>query len=150
MPQGDISFHNTANCESIDLLIRQSKSRLGSRRKNLTIPTPGSATFSLLTLSRLPTPPSVSGLSNLFALYQIIKHEKIQAVFPNVEQFKNCSYVWWSQTILARDNFQSWKQSKVCFVQQYDKNIGAQPGGRHLGHLAPRNFQNIALQFWQL
>jgi len=33
MPQDDISFHNTANCESIDLLIRQSKSALGSRRK---------------------------------------------------------------------------------------------------------------------
>jgi len=36
MPQGDISFHNTANCEPIDLLIRQSKSGLGSRRTILT------------------------------------------------------------------------------------------------------------------
>jgi len=84
MPQSDILFHNTANCESIDLLIRQSNSRLGSRQKNLT--TPESATFSnLLTLTPLPTPPSAPSLSNLFAFYQIIKHEKIQAVFPNVE-----------------------------------------------------------------
>jgi len=87
MPQSDISFHNTANCESTDLLIRQSDSGLGSRQKNLTtpIPTPESATFSLLTLTPLPTPPSVPRLSNLFALYQIMKNEKIQAVFPNVE-----------------------------------------------------------------
>jgi len=36
MPRSDISFHNTANCESIDLLIRQSNSGLGSQQKNLT------------------------------------------------------------------------------------------------------------------
>jgi len=95
IPQSDISFHNTANCESIDLLIRQSNLGFGSRQKNLTtpIPTPESANFSLLTLTALPTPPSVSGLSNLFTLYQIIKHEKIQAVFPNAETILNCSYV---------------------------------------------------------
>ena len=87
IPQSDISFHNTANCESVDLLIRQFNSGLGGRQKNLTtpIPTPESANFSLLTLTPLQTPPSVSGLSNLFALYQIIKHENIQAVFQNVE-----------------------------------------------------------------
>jgi len=85
-PQSDISFHNNANCESIDLLIQQSNSGLGSRQKNLTTPIPESENFSLLTLTSMPpTLPSVSGLSNLFALYQIIKHEKIQAVFPNVE-----------------------------------------------------------------
>ena len=80
--------HNTANCESIDLLIRQSNSGFGSRQKNLTtpIPTPESANFNLLTLTALPTPPSVSGLSNLFTLYQInTQLEKIQAVFPNAE-----------------------------------------------------------------
>ena len=51
MPQTDISLHNTANCESIDLLIRQSNSGLGNWQKNLTIPipTPGLANFSLLT-----------------------------------------------------------------------------------------------------
>jgi len=76
IPRSDISFHNTANCESVDLLIRQFNSGLGSRQKNLMtpIPTPESANFSLLTLTPLQTPPSVSGLSNLFALYQIIKH----------------------------------------------------------------------------
>jgi len=83
MPQSDISFHNTANCESTDLLIGQSNSGLGIRYKHLT--TPESADFILLTLTPLPTPPSLSELSNLFTLYQIIKHEKIQAVFPNVE-----------------------------------------------------------------
>ena len=59
MPQSDISFHNTANCESIDLLIRQFNSGLGSRQKILTTPilTPESATYSLLTLTLLPTPP---------------------------------------------------------------------------------------------
>ena len=87
MPQSDISFHNTANCESIDLLIRQSNSWLGSLQKNLTTPilTPESANFSLLTFTPFPTPPSVSGLSNVFVLFQIIKHEKIQDGFPNVE-----------------------------------------------------------------
>jgi len=105
MPQSDISFHNTANCEYTDLLIRQSNSGLGSRQKNLTtpIPTPESATFSLLTLTPLPTQPSVPRLSSLFALYQIIKHEKIQAVFSNVETIlrlflclmvTNCSGEW--------------------------------------------------------
>ena len=44
-----------------------------------------STAFSLLTLTPLPTPHSVLGLSNLFTLYQLIKPEKIQAVFPNVE-----------------------------------------------------------------
>jgi len=34
MPQSDISFHNTANCQCIDLLIRQSNSGLGGRQKN--------------------------------------------------------------------------------------------------------------------
>jgi len=87
MPQSDISFHNAANCESIDLLMRQSNSGLGSRQKNLTtlIPTPESVNFSFLTLTPLLTPPSASGLSNVFALYQIFKHEKTQAVFPHVE-----------------------------------------------------------------
>jgi len=86
MPQSDISFHNTANREFTDLLMRQSYARLGSRQKNWTtpIPTPESANFSLLTLTPLPAP-SVSGLSNVFALYQIIKLEKIRSVFPNVE-----------------------------------------------------------------
>jgi len=48
LPQSDISFYNTANCESIDLLLQQSNSGLGSRQKNLTtsIPTPESATSS--------------------------------------------------------------------------------------------------------
>jgi len=83
LPQSDISFHNTANCESTDLLIRKSNSGLGSRQKILTtlIPTLGSANFSLLTLTPLPTPPFVSGLSNLFALYQTIKHEKSKRFF---------------------------------------------------------------------
>jgi len=40
MPQSDISFHNTANCESIDLLTWQSNSGLGSRQKNLTTSIP--------------------------------------------------------------------------------------------------------------
>jgi len=63
LPQSDILFHNAANCESIVLLIRQSSSGLGSRKKNLTIliPTPESANFSLLTLTPVPSPPSVSG-----------------------------------------------------------------------------------------
>ena len=67
--------------------LRQSNSRLGNRQKNLMtpIPTRESENFSLLTLTSLPTPPFASGLSNLFALYQIIKHEKIRAVFPSVE-----------------------------------------------------------------
>jgi len=87
MPQSDISFHNTANRESVDLLIRQTNSRLGSRQKTLTtpIPTPEPANFSFLIFTPLPTPPSVSGLSNVFTLYQITKREKIQVVFPNVE-----------------------------------------------------------------
>jgi len=53
MPQSDISFHNNANCGSIDLLIRQSNSGLGSPQKNLTtpIPTPESENFSLLSLT---------------------------------------------------------------------------------------------------
>jgi len=85
MHQSDISFHNNAN-----LLIYRYGSLtqgLGIFRKNLTtpIPTPVSENFSLLTLTPMPTPPSVSGVSNLFALYQIIKHEKIRVVFPNVE-----------------------------------------------------------------
>ena len=82
LPQSDISFHNTANCESIDLLTRQSNLGLGSWQKNLTTPIPEWANFSVLTLTLLPTPPSVSGL---LALYQIIKHENTQAVFPNVD-----------------------------------------------------------------
>jgi len=45
----------------------------------------GVGNFQLTDFDPLPTPPSVSGLSNLFALYQIIKHEKIQAVFQNME-----------------------------------------------------------------
>jgi len=83
MPQNDISFHNIANCESVDLLIRQSNSGLWSRQKNLTTPitTPESKNFSLLTLTRMPTPSSVSRLSNLFALHQIIKHEKNPGCF---------------------------------------------------------------------
>ena len=34
MPQNDISFPNTANCESIDLLIGQSTQDLGVGRKS--------------------------------------------------------------------------------------------------------------------
>ena len=84
MPQNDISQNdNNANCESVDLLIPQSNSGLWSRQENLTtpIPTLESENFSFLTLNHMPTPPSVSGLSNLFALYQIIKHEKIPGCF---------------------------------------------------------------------
>jgi len=60
-----------------------SNSRLGSRQKSLTtpIPTRKSEIFSLLTLTPMPTLPSVSGLSNLCALYQIIKHEKNPGCF---------------------------------------------------------------------
>jgi len=83
MPQSDISFHNNASCEPIDLLIRQSNPGLGSQQKNLTtqIPTPESENLSLLTLTPMKIPPFVSGLSNLFALYQIIKHEKNPGCF---------------------------------------------------------------------
>ena len=63
MPQSDISFQITATCESIDLLIRQFNSGLGCGQKTFCI----------------------RELLSLFALYQIIKHGKIQAVFPNVE-----------------------------------------------------------------
>ena len=33
LSQSDISFHNTANCEWIDLRIRQSNLKLGGRQK---------------------------------------------------------------------------------------------------------------------
>ena len=42
----------------------------------------GVGRFQHIDFDPFPTPPSVSGLSNVFELYQIIKHEKIQVVFP--------------------------------------------------------------------
>jgi len=120
MPQSDISFHSTANC---DLLIRQSNSGFGSRQKNLTtlIPTPESANFSLLTLIPLPTPPSVSGLSNLLSLYQIIKHEKIQAVFPNVETILRLFLCLMVTNCSGEISFSKLKRIRSVLVQQCHK-----------------------------
>jgi len=123
MPESDISFHNTANCESIDLLLRQSNSGLGDRQKNLTtpIPTPESTNFCLLTLTPVPTPHSVSGLSNLLALHQIIKH-------INSDCFYKCGkilrlFLCLMVTICSGErSFSKPKESKVCFVKQCHKN----------------------------
>jgi len=86
MLQSDISCHNTANCESIDLLIRQSNSGLGVGRK-IWRPRFRLRSRKILLNDFHPFSDStfLSRLSNVFALYQIIKHEKIQAEFPNVE-----------------------------------------------------------------
>jgi len=124
MPQSDISFHSNANCESIDLLIRQSIPGLGNRQKKIDDPDsdPGVGKFQLTDFDPYADPTFCIRAVKLVCVLPNNQAWKNPGCFPNVETILRLFLCLMVTNCSSERSFSKLKRIKVCFVQKCHKN----------------------------